>query len=305
MSGKRLRNRAVRARLKGMVGPEAHVVSTGSAALAEVVDDAVALALAWHRRALAEETRTERRTGHKLASLVADPAGLALALKFVDQVARPDDVGVAAKVLATLTAREADFLGGLDRLLLRLGARLAPLAPHLVVPLARRRLRQLVGHLVVDARDPGLARHLKRSRAAGLRLNLNLLGEAVLGEAEAASRAERTRRLLQRADVDYVSVKVSALVAQISTWDTEGTVARVLDRLRPLYQAAVGQLLGERGQLGAVDDAPALVVETGRDPFGVDPAADGVVAHAGQTRGHRYPHLRHAWTVSLRTCGMP
>ena len=109
------------------------------------------------------------------------------------------------------------------------------------MPLARRRLRQLVGHLVVDAHDPALAEHLDRARRDGFRLNMNLLGEAVLGEAEAAGRAARTTALLERHDVDYVSIKVSALVSQISTWDTAATVERVLGRLRPLYRAAMAK----------------------------------------------------------------
>ncbi|WP_420112391.1 bifunctional proline dehydrogenase/L-glutamate gamma-semialdehyde dehydrogenase [Pseudactinotalea sp.] len=99
-------------------------------------------------------------------------------------------------------------------------------------------MRQMVGHLLVDSRDPALGKHLAAARAEGYRLNINLLGEAVLGEAEAQARAERTRALLERADVDYVSIKVSSLVSQISTWDTAGTTARVLERLRPLYRAA-------------------------------------------------------------------
>ena len=53
-------------------------------------------------------------------------------------------------------------------------------------PIARARLRQIVGHLVVDANDPALGRHLAKARAEGFRLNVNLLGEAVLGEHETA-----------------------------------------------------------------------------------------------------------------------
>src|SRR5699024_10408003 len=49
---------------------------------------------------------------------------------------------------------------------------------------------------------------------------------------------ERTRELLERDDVDYVSIKVSSLVSQISPWDTPGTVERCLERLRPLYDTA-------------------------------------------------------------------
>src|SRR5690606_22480991 len=102
----------------------------------------------------------------------------------------------------------------------------------------RRRLRQLVGHLVVDARDPALARHLAGARRDGFRLNVNLLGEAVLGESEAADRAARIVALLERDDVDYISVKVSALASQISAWDLPGSVARVAERLRPVLRAA-------------------------------------------------------------------
>ena len=76
--------------------------------------------------------------------------------------------------------------------LLAVGSVVAPLAPPLVVPLARWRLRQIIGHLVVDARDPALGEHLAAARAQGFRQNVNLLGEAVLGEAEAARRTRRT-----------------------------------------------------------------------------------------------------------------
>jgi RHH-type proline utilization regulon transcriptional repressor/proline dehydrogenase/delta 1-pyrroline-5-carboxylate dehydrogenase len=208
--------------------------------VAALVDDVVDLAARWLRATEAGQTASERSTSGRLAALVGDPRGLDLAVRFVDRVARPEDPAVAARELATISSGDAaGFLSAGDRLLLGLGSRVARLAPAAVVPLARRRLRQLVGHLVVDARDPGLAGHLVRARRDGVRLNINLLGEAVLGEEEAARRAARTLALLDRDDVDYVSIKVTSLVSQISTWDTAGTVARVLERLRPLYRAAL------------------------------------------------------------------
>ncbi|MDO5701164.1 MAG: bifunctional proline dehydrogenase/L-glutamate gamma-semialdehyde dehydrogenase [Bowdeniella nasicola] len=205
-----------------------------------LVDDAVDLAHRWIDETEAGQTDDERATTGQLAALVADSAGLDLAMRFVDRVARPEDSKTAAKELAQLTTGDAaSFLGTMDRALLGLGAKAARLAPGVVVPLARKRLRQIVGHLVVDSRDPQLAEHLERSRKDGFRLNINLLGEAVLGEGEAASRMQRTIDLINREDVDYVSIKVSSLVSQITTWDTSGTADRVLERLRPLYRAAV------------------------------------------------------------------
>ncbi|MDQ4115764.1 MAG: bifunctional proline dehydrogenase/L-glutamate gamma-semialdehyde dehydrogenase, partial [Actinomycetota bacterium] len=122
--------------------------------------------------------------------------------------------------------------------LLRTGAVLAPRLPHVVVPAARRRLRALVGHLIVDADGRHLARHLATARQGGFRLNLNLLGEAVLGEDEADRRLERTIALLRRPDVDYVSVKASSVASQLVPWDVEGSRDRLVARLLPLYRAA-------------------------------------------------------------------
>jgi len=206
----------------------------------QVADEAVRLAATWLEATTSGQTAAERRTTGRLAALVADPAGLELAVRFVDRVARPRDVRVAARELQALagTADAAGgFLGPVDRALLGLGTRVAPLLPDVVVPAARYRLRQLVGHLVVDD-GPALRRHLATMRAAGYRLNLNLLGEAVLGEHEATARLARVRALVERPDVDYVSVKVSAVASQLSTWDTEGSVRRVVERLRPLYLTA-------------------------------------------------------------------
>ncbi|GAA4432221.1 proline dehydrogenase family protein [Georgenia halophila] len=209
-----------------------------SSDLADLTDDAVAVAEAWLEATEAGQDNAERATSEQLAALVSDPEGLDLAVRFVDRVARPEDARVAARELAGISAGAAGFLAPTDRALLAVGSKAARLAPGLVVPLARKRLRQLVGHLVVDSHDPALAQRLAKAREDGFRLNINLLGEAVLGEGEAQSRAERTLALLERDDVDYVSIKVSSLVSQISPWDEAGTVNRVLERLRPIYRAA-------------------------------------------------------------------
>ncbi|WP_435736748.1 bifunctional proline dehydrogenase/L-glutamate gamma-semialdehyde dehydrogenase [Cellulosimicrobium sp. PMB13] len=209
-----------------------------------LVDEAVALARRWLASSEspgdARAQSRERRTAERLGALVSDPAGLELAVRFVDDVARPQDAGVAARALARLgelAGSAGSFLGPVDRTLLRVGAGVAPVLPSVVVPAARFRLRQLVGHLVADA-GKGLGAHLARTRAEGYALNVNLLGEAVLGEDEARARLERTIALVERPDVDYVSVKVSSVASQLVTWDLDGSRDRVVERLLPLYRAA-------------------------------------------------------------------
>jgi RHH-type proline utilization regulon transcriptional repressor/proline dehydrogenase/delta 1-pyrroline-5-carboxylate dehydrogenase len=208
---------------------------------ADVAEEAIKLARTWEAaEPSAAVSPKERASTELLAKLVQNPKGMDFTMAFVDRVARPEDNKVAARELRAL-ARSGNvpkFIAASDRTLLGVGGRLAPLAPDIAMPLARARLRQMVGHLVVDASDPTLANHIARAKANGYRLNLNLLGEAVLGDEEANRRVERTIELVRRPDVDYISIKISSLASQIITWDRVGSVARAIEHLRPLLDAA-------------------------------------------------------------------
>jgi RHH-type proline utilization regulon transcriptional repressor/proline dehydrogenase/delta 1-pyrroline-5-carboxylate dehydrogenase len=176
----------------------------------------------------------------RLAGLLRDPRGLDFAVGFVDDVARPQDVYVAAANLQRLAKTIPRFLPWYQRAALAIGGAIAPALPWVVIPIARRVLRSMVGHLIVDATPGRLGKAIERLRHGGasghhVRLNLNLLGEAVLGENEAEARLEGTRQLLERDDVDYVSIKVSSVASQLSMWAFDESVARVVQRLAPLY----------------------------------------------------------------------
>ena len=207
-----------------------------------VVEAAIATARRWLETA-GEVTRSERRTAEQLGTLLADDHGLDFATGFVDRVMRAESDAVAATALRRLVRASDDgaaFLGRIDRVLLGAGALFAPVLPGVVVPLARRRLRQLVGHMVLDATPQDLAPQLAAAReAVDGQLNVNLLGEAVLGAAEARRRRDTTVELVARDDVDYVSVKLSSIAAQILVWDLEAAADRIAEELRPLYRAAM------------------------------------------------------------------
>ncbi len=174
----------------------------------------------------------------RLAGVLRDPKGLAFTTGFVDGVVRPEDLRAAARRLSAIAPDVPRFLPLPLRLAVRLGGLTAPLLPWLVVPAARFALRRMVDHLVIDATPRRLGRSIARIRARGVRLNLNLLGEAVLGRKEADRRLAGTLALIERTDVDYVSIKVSAAVAPHATWAFDAAVDDVVQRLRPLYAAA-------------------------------------------------------------------
>ncbi|WEO77619.1 bifunctional proline dehydrogenase/L-glutamate gamma-semialdehyde dehydrogenase [Cryobacterium sp. SO2] len=178
------------------------------------------------------------QSAERLAGVLKDPNGLDFTVGFVDGVMRPEDVMVAGYNLQRVAKLAPAFLPPVLRGAIGVGGVMGPVLPWVVIPAARKVLRQMVGHLVVDATPEKLGPAIDHLRASGNRLNINLLGEAVLGEKEALRRLDGTRDLLARDDVDYVSIKVSAIVSQLSMWAFDEAVDRVVERLTPLYELA-------------------------------------------------------------------
>ncbi|MGQ1796216.1 bifunctional proline dehydrogenase/L-glutamate gamma-semialdehyde dehydrogenase [Kocuria oceani] len=202
---------------------------------ASLPEQAVATVRRWLTEA---EQFPKDASGEQLAGVLKDPSGLDFTVGFVDGVIRPEDIRVAARNLTRLAPRVPGFLPWYLRTAVRTGGVLAPVAPQVVIPAARKALREMVGHLIVDASEAKLGRSIAKIRTDDVRLNVNLLGEAVLGEREADRRLQGTHELLARPDVDYVSIKVSSTVAPHSAWAFDEAVAEVVEKLTPLYARA-------------------------------------------------------------------
>jgi RHH-type transcriptional regulator, proline utilization regulon repressor / proline dehydrogenase / delta 1-pyrroline-5-carboxylate dehydrogenase len=201
----------------------------------ELAEAAIAQVNEWLKAA--DQTKSSA-AATRLAGLLRDPIGLEFAVGFVDGVVRPEDRRVAARNLSALKAKIPKFLPAVLRGLIGLGGTFAPLLPWLIVPIARRVLRSMVSHLIIDATPTRLGRALRAIKKQQVSLNINLLGEAVLGAAEADRRLSGITELLNRSDVDYVSVKVSAAVAPHSPWAFNEAVELITERLTPLFELA-------------------------------------------------------------------
>ena len=200
-----------------------------------LVDASVALVRRWLREAADIPTDA---SGAQLAGVLKDPSGLDFTVGFVDGVVRPEDTRVAGAALRSIAGGVPRFLPAPMRGAVALGGVMAPILPDVVVPIARRVLRRMVGHLIIDATDAKLGPAIAKIRREGVRLNMNLLGEAVLGRKEAQRRLEGTHRLLARDDVDYVSIKVSSTVAPHNPWAFDAAVDDIVDELTPLFARA-------------------------------------------------------------------
>src|SRR5712692_7711626 len=202
---------------------------------------AVDLAATLLREARAQETPEEKAQARRLARMMEDPRGKQLTIALVDQAFRSRRPERIADQLGYLLERYGtpQFMEWWERVALMLGGVMGHYLPSVVVPPIVARLRHETESLILPAEEEELRHYLAERRRAGVRLNLNLLGEAILGEGEAARRLEAYLALLAREDVEYISVKVSSVFSQINLVAFRHTVERVKERLRVLYGQAL------------------------------------------------------------------
>ena len=113
--------------------------------------------------------------------------------------------------------------------------------PNLTVPQIIKKMRRDSRHAIIAGESYVLKAYLQKRKRQGVRVNINHLGEAVLGEKEALSRLAMYISDLKNPAIDYISVKISTIFSQIQPLAFEDTVGILKDRLSQLYRAAAAQ----------------------------------------------------------------
>lgn len=202
---------------------------------------AMALAETLLREARADQTDKERSQYQKFAGMVKDPAGKALTIALCDQVFRSHRPARIANQLQYLVKSYGlpDYMAWWEQGALALGSYLGQVVPQIVVPPFTAQLRHETEAVILPGEEEPLRHYLNKRYRTGTRLNLNKLGEAILGEAEAEHRLEANLDLLRREDVEYISIKISSIFSQINLIAFEHSVELIKDRLRLLYRTAM------------------------------------------------------------------
>ncbi|WP_395736882.1 bifunctional proline dehydrogenase/L-glutamate gamma-semialdehyde dehydrogenase [Prosthecobacter sp.] len=207
---------------------------------AALVDRVSSLAEVLLTTALHQQTAAEHAEAANLGRLMNDPTGKAFTFAMVDEVFRSHDPAAEARRWRGLLT---DF--GIpqyppltDRLLMRLGALGSHVLPGVVMNAVADRMRADSARVILPGEKAPLRRYLTTRASEGFRINLNHLGEAVLGEEEAAHRLAAVLSHLADDEVNYISVKISAIFSQINLIAWDDTLASIKSHLRTLYRAA-------------------------------------------------------------------
>jgi RHH-type proline utilization regulon transcriptional repressor/proline dehydrogenase/delta 1-pyrroline-5-carboxylate dehydrogenase len=206
-----------------------------------IAQQAIQLAAALAEASLRTQTHSERTEAAQMARMMDDPAGKAFTLEMVDRVFRSHDPRRQSARLRGMLQKHGvpGYLPLHQRAMLRGGAAMSAVLAAPVMAAVERRICRSSARVVLPGEPVPLAAYLAQRRAAGTRVNLNHLGEAILGEAEASQRLRVVLDHLANPQVNYVSVKISAIFSQINILDWDHTLVVIKDRLRVLWRAAM------------------------------------------------------------------
>ena len=201
---------------------------------------AVALASTIQQRAMQLQTPAEKRQQAELDRMVQHPTDKATLTQMTDQAFRSETAARAVDQLVHILDVQGipRFFSPIDRTMLRGFQSFGEYLPGVAVPLVKEKMRKETANVILPAEKETLQKHLRLRREEGVRMNVNFLGEAILGEGEAQRRLEAYLAALQLPEIECVSVKISTLYSQISTIAREQTIETVSDRLELLYRAA-------------------------------------------------------------------
>jgi RHH-type transcriptional regulator, proline utilization regulon repressor / proline dehydrogenase / delta 1-pyrroline-5-carboxylate dehydrogenase len=206
----------------------------------DVAKQAIVLAEQLLTAAIAQQTASERDEAANLGRMMNDATGKAFTFAMVDEVFRSDEPSRSAARFRKLLRNFGvpAYMPLLDRTLMRLGAFASYVAPGLVMKGIAARMRADSARVILRGEEEPLHRYLATRASEGFRINLNHLGEAILGEEEAAHRLKIIREHLADPAVSYISVKISAIYSQINLVAWDQTLEAIKSHLRLLYREA-------------------------------------------------------------------
>jgi RHH-type proline utilization regulon transcriptional repressor/proline dehydrogenase/delta 1-pyrroline-5-carboxylate dehydrogenase len=186
------------------------------------------------------QTPEERRQQRELDRMLQNPHDKNTLVQLTDQAFRSKEKWRTAEHLTHILDVQGipRFFSPLDRALLRGFRTFGGWLPGVSVPLVKEHMQHETANVILPAEPDLLTEHLAARYREGVRMNLNLLGEAVLGEAEAGRRLEKCLEALQLPEVEVISVKISTVYSQISALAREDTIRILCDRLEPLFRTA-------------------------------------------------------------------
>ncbi len=217
-----------------------------------VINRAVDLAAKWQNRANELVSDFDKKFHIKMNKMLANPKDKVLLIELMDQSFRTKNNKRVADQITYLFDKYgmASFFTTPERFLVYLFLNVGVYLPDISIPLFINRIREDTKTVVIKGEEKYFNAHLQKRANEGTRVNVNLIGEVVLGEEEAKSRMLKYLELLKNPNVNYISIKISTLFSQINPLSYEDTVDTLVERLSGIFeQAKKYSFTNDKGEL--------------------------------------------------------
>lgn len=209
----------------------------------EVIQSALALASTLQTKITQHLGREERSFHVKMQKLLNNPSNKVMLIELLDRAFRCQSSHARFDLIEHTFKKYgiADFFNSFEKLLLVGFLSIGKIAPSISVPFFANRIRQDTRGLVLEEDGDKLRGMIEKREAEHIALNINLIGEEVLGESEATYRMHKYQEAIKSSYIKYISIKITTIFSQVNIIDFETSKEEVVKRLDTLYALALEQ----------------------------------------------------------------
>ncbi|MDR3118169.1 MAG: proline dehydrogenase family protein [Mediterranea sp.] len=201
--------------------------------------------LLWAKDFLAKAEKelspAEMKEQRMFASLVTNPKNKVILTKLLDESSQIRDTRKLSLRMKKIFTEYGvpDFFGKTYEYLGYVFRDFGYLFDFIAVPVFKSVLRKETGKIIIKEERPALTKHLGDRWNANIGQNVNLLGEVVLGDEEANHRYRHYLEALKERDINYISVKLSGIYAQLHPLSYDKSKKELCKRMAAIYQSAI------------------------------------------------------------------
>lgn len=208
-----------------------------------IYEKAVKRAKKWQKKIEVGRLAKERRFHSMMQAMLKDSKNKTFLIKLLDQSFRSNDSKRVAKQLNHIFYKypQYNFFPWLKAIGLRLFRYIGLYFPWIAIPVFTHTLREELKDVVLKSEEPFLVDHMESRKKELTTVNVNFIGESVLGEKEAQKRIKGYIKAIESEDIHYISIKVSTIYSQITPIAFEQALKELVSRLTTLYTACLEQ----------------------------------------------------------------
>jgi RHH-type proline utilization regulon transcriptional repressor/proline dehydrogenase/delta 1-pyrroline-5-carboxylate dehydrogenase len=205
-----------------------------------MVHQAILLAEKWLGRANELMTSEEKAIQHQMHHLLTHPKDKLALTQLIDRSFRSGNSSkVAAQINAILRRYGVPrFFSEKEKFLTYAFMMVGRHLPGISIPQVMEKIRKDSDRVILPGEPEALFKRLSQRQTQGVAMNINHLGEAVLGEDEAKRRLDTYLKDLANPQVENISVKISTIYSQTNPLAFDYVIDILQKRLALLYRAA-------------------------------------------------------------------